>query len=572
MSTLHSWIANHYFCLTIEAVLALLILTFAFTVPMLGARWFAFAERLLVAAARKPGRAILLVMLAALAGRAALLPIIPVPRPWVHDEFSYLLAGETYALGRVTNKPAPMWPHFESVHILQQPTYMSMYPPAQGLFLAAGEKLAAQPWIGVWISVVAMSGAICWMLQAWLPAPWPLIGGLLTVIRWGIFSYWINSYWGGAVPAFAGALVAGSLPRLLRGGRLRHSIILGLGLALLANSRPYEGLVFSATALLTFGIWAVRRGVWIKLAKPGMVGAFLLVLAVTSVGMLYYNWRVTAAVLKLPYVADREQYGIAPLFLLAGLKREPQYHSASLRRVYEAEVKLYKKGRSEAGIPEALSKLKDFWIFYFGPLLTIPIAFLFQHSKFLKNDREKFFVFVIVILICALLVEVWFYPHYASPALAVIVALILQGMRVLRGWRWKEKPSGLFLVRAIPAACLLMCAIPAGAAGFGLHLDYWPLQWYGGSPDIIQPPSLTARVTEDHKKALIFVRYGPNHDVGQEWVYNKPDIHKARVVWAREIDPVSDAALIRKMPNRSVWLFEPDKRPWRLVPYRALTQ
>ena len=197
----------------LELVVTLLSLLLAFRAPRVSLRIYSGTLHHLRRIARHPYLSALLVAALPLLLRFALLPWIPVPQPQIQEEFSYLLGADTFAHGRLANPTHPMAVFFDNIQLIQTPHYASARPPGQAVFLCLGQVLFAMPWLGVCLSVGLMCGAFYWMLRAWTRPAWALLTAVIFAIRFGVFTYWTNSYWGGSVIALGSALVVGALPR-----------------------------------------------------------------------------------------------------------------------------------------------------------------------------------------------------------------------------------------------------------------------------------------------------------------------------------------------------------------------
>jgi len=473
-------------------------------------------------------------------GAVALHNGVPVPR--VQDEFSYLLAGDTFAHGRLTNPTPPFPEHFETPHVLVRPTYMSKYPSGQGIALAIGQWMSDQPIIGVWLTTAAACAAIYWMLLGFVDGRWALVGGVIAAVHPELIA-WSQTYWGGSVAVLGGALMIGAWGRLLQRYSLVNSLALGAALAILANSRPYEGLILSIVPMIVLIYRAIGR---YRLA----VGLSVVLIPV-ALAMCYYNFRVTGHPFRLPFMEYSAQYDVYPKFWFLPKHPQPIYSSPAVALIHtDYERGDYDRLQTAGGV--AVISTQRFWQFVsmytrqywlLAPFLIAPV--------FVRDSRLKWIWLTLGVFLAGICAESWFMPAYSAPAAPLMMLVVVIGIQKL--WSW-NRPSrmvcGMILLSWLATAAFSAATPPPADA-----------MRFGRADLIAQYPELR------RGRQLIFVEYQTGHLIHDEWVYNSADLANSRIVWARYLGKSADAPLIHYFSDRQDWLLQIDENQLRLNRY-----
>ena len=461
-----------------------------------------------------------------------------VPEPQIQDEFSYVLAADTFAHGRLTNPTHPLWRFFETFHELQRPSYMSKYPPGHGLMLAAGQVLGNDPLLGAWLEASLLCVSAGWMLFGFLPAATSVLGAM-TVAVTPVVLQWSQSFWGGSLAAIGGCLVVGAWARLLRDRRWPAGVCLGVGLSILVLTRPYEGLLFS----VPFVGWCLIR--------PRLeLSATVAVLLCCGAWLMYDNHRVTGHPLLLPYTAYERQYALAPPFLWQHPRPDHFYDRPVMQEMAEQqELRHFWTQHSLRGywgvltnekLPYLCREIGSPWLLW-AAVLCVPAALASDH-------RLRWPLAAMTLVLLGTFLSNWTRTQYVAPALPV---LVLVGLAAL------HHASRRF---------------PALTRGIGTGI------LAGMIVVVVSPPAIRSnhqRSTIEHMllalggRHLVIVTYLPGHRVDDEWVYNAADIDASPVVWAADRGPAEDRALLQYFAGRTVWSCEVDglaARYHRLAP------
>jgi hypothetical protein len=541
--------------------------------------------------------------------RLALLPQAGAPIQSSADDGSYLLLADTLSHFRLANPTHLFYRFFESNFVLQQPSYSSIFPPGQGIALELGRAIFGHPWAGVLLSEAVLCALCYWMLRGWVSAGWALAGGVLAVFQLGPLTYWMNSYWGGAVSGIAGCLVFGALGRFLKidsvrtadalpdrgwwgrrsGGlpagnapadgrqdrpphalfplnraqseaalnhdreRARNAILLGAGLGLELLTRPYECVFLAAVVAL----FLVRHG-WLHekrlaLAVPLVIAATLPFVSLS----LAQNRAVTGSWTTLPYMASRYQYGVPTTFTMQPNPEPHRDRTPEQQRGYEVQSEAHERESAQSLWQRLLDRANNLR-FFLSPALyvTLPVFLLA-----LRDRRLWWPLASILLLFGASAFYPYFYPHYLA---AVACAFLLLAV------------VGLMRMPRMAATAILFLAVAHFVFWYGVHaygnqefLDaFGPFELFDfvnhGDPEGRRP--ILKQLEQSPGDQLVFVRYAPFHPL-REWISNAADIDRSKIVWALDLGPEEDSKLRDYYPDRTAWLAEPDARPPRLLPY-----
>ena len=529
--------------ITIEATAAVLVLLLAASRPLLsGGRRLG---RLCHQVAARPRRVMIAVFVLAAGFTGLSFIVLGPPVPKVTDEYGHLLVADTWLEGRLANPGHPMWRHFD-VYALQFPTYASKYPTGQGALLALGGLLGHKA-IGPCLGAGILATTFAWAFFRWLRPGWALLGSMLVLLRLAIGSYWHQSYWGGTVGAVGGALLVGALAP----GRPKNPAVAGLGLVLLASSRPFEGLVLALPCLYVLLSDNLKRAFAASFRNLAVLTAILLPAAA---GLLYSNWRITGDALLFPQAGYVTAYSSEPDFVFQSRFGTGQGEQA------RAPIKASELAKTLPPTPpepwflkallEAPSRLVRSLYFYLGILGSL--AFLLGLVS--RRQQRGWLLGTFALTTLAQGLPTFYFPHHASPPTFLFWLLALEGFRRAALSRRPSRGQR-------PGSRLLLLVLAAELLATTLR---FPTLRPGPEDPSRQRQAMVEKLEKIPGHHLVIVEPRSMTD----WVWNGAEIDAAKIVWARTAGAEADQKLRDYYPDRQIWRARINTEPPVLEPWQ----
>jgi hypothetical protein len=258
------------------------------------------------------------------------------------------------------------------------------------------------------------------------------------------------------------------------------------------------------------------------------------------------------------------QYGVPSAFTI---QANPQPHvplTPQQEMNYKMQLSFHGSATDtvRAFLERILYRARYYRFFFFAPLYVALLAFL----PSLRQFRFLWAAGTVILLALGVNFFPAFQLHYVAAAASLFLLMSVVGLERL----WHFLPDAArVLICLCMAQFIFWYSLHAGFDNTGLGqslrgYESWDQLPHRGTS---RRAYVQQALDEVPGQLLVFVRYYPQHIFQDEWVYNRANIDSARVVWARDLGPQENAALMAYYPGRRVVLLEPDFRPPRMRPY-----
>jgi hypothetical protein len=370
---------------------------------------------------------------------------------------------------------------------------------------------------------------------------------MLFVVHPGFEILWGQSYWGGAVAMLGGSLVLGATPRQGRQPRCRDAVAMASGAVLLAISRPYEGVILCLLA----GVYVLAKWLWHHRPTWQAIGWRVvlpqtLVFVAGGVALAHYHHCVTGDSFTFPYQIHESNYARSPNFLWQPATMDHDYNHPVMAKFHRQwALDWYRQQQTLAGWLRTKWNATRVAAHVFFPLpLALPLVLSLVLLR--RGQRMVAVVGIVATAWLASMVTVWSLPHYMAPLASYLLLLVVWGLRHVKilGNRWfgnQHFVTALVLFQTVYFVVLVTAFI-------NTPRDTW--QW--------RRAAILRQFEASPDRHLVFVHYDPDHNPHHEWVYNRADIDRSKVVWARELGRERERELLDYFPDRKAWRLQAD--------------
>ncbi len=501
--------------------------------------------------------------------------IYGIPPMWIHDEFSYMLAADTFLHGRITNPPHELPQFFENPHLIISPTYMSKYPPGQPFILAIG-ILLGHPFFGVLIALSLFISCFTWMLSSLIDKKFIIPIYILMLISLGLSKHWGRSYIIGALPAAAACLMIGTYLYSLKYKIVRGELIFIISCAILSVTRPYEGLILSVMIFLMFIYDICRNNLHLESTAKSLTilsAGGLIILAFHA----YYNWHITGNTLLIPNRLHIDQYMYAPYLWFQNLLTPEMTPSVKLNHLFHY---IWEKNAYDKIAAMSLIERTEFLASRINSSPSLIFMLILAPLALVGRQFDRFALRLLLIVLVSFLLSsllVWMLLYYIFVTVVAATALnFYLAYRIIKHRIFTKNWSIITTTAIVP------CLIVTGLVSLNLPLDSFNSisserkLLSGVHAPILHKDELVHNIEAKSPANLVFVRYRDYEKYNERdellnrmalyynttvsFVYNSADIDSQRTVFAHDLGAEENRKLIdyynKKGQNRKLWLLD----------------